>query len=106
GADAGVVHEHVDVETTLGDGRDEIGAGRRVGEIAAMTSVRTPKSPLNSSASSLSCASRRATNVTPWPRRASWRASPTPMPEDAPVTSAVESGSGGGRATAAAYGPA
>ena len=40
----------------------------------------------------------RATSVTPWPRPASSRAIWAPMPEDAPVTTAVQPGAGEGRA--------
>ena len=67
---------------------------------AVTTSVRTPCAVASSSASVRSSASLRATSVRPWPRRASSRASSTPMPEEAPVTRAVRSGAGAGRAIA------
>src|SRR3954451_6595381 len=71
----------------------------------ATTSTRTPCRSRRSSASRLSRSSRRATSVTPWPRCASPRASSAPIPAEAPVTRAVEPGSGGGSAIPASYGP-
>src|SRR5438067_6293189 len=66
---------------------------------AATTSARIPWASRSSDASSSSRSARRATSVTPCPRDASSRANALPMPAEAPVTSAVESGSGGGSAT-------
>src|SRR5581483_11522578 len=67
---------------------------------AATTSARTPCAFATSSARARSRSSRRATSVTPRPRPASWRAMSAPMPDDAPVTTHVPSGEGGGRAMA------
>ena len=55
----------------------------------AIHSTRTPCSPPISAAMSRRRSARRATRVSAWPRRASSPASATPMPDDAPVTSAV-----------------
>ena len=60
----------------------------------AITSTRTVLP--SSAASSRSRSSRRATSVTPWPRAASSRAMSAPMPDDAPVTTAVVVGEGDG----------
>ena len=68
-----------------------------------MTSVRTWWAWASSSASALRRSSLRATNVTPWPRRASSRAISEPMPDDAPVTSAVVLSFGVGSVISAAY---
>ena len=62
------------------------------------TSASTPWSSVISSASSRRRSSRRATSVTDSPRAASPRAISAPMPELAPVISAVVPGSGGGSA--------
>ena len=63
-----------------------------------MTSTRTEWARASSSASALRRSSRRATSVSPWPRRASSRAISAPMPDDAPVTIAVVFSLGVGRA--------
>ena len=65
----------------------------------AITSVRTCRFDSISSASAVRRSSRRATSVTPWPRSASSFAISAPMPEEAPVTSAVELSDGPGSAT-------
>ena len=67
---------------------------------AATTSARTWWVSPSSSASALRRSSRRATRVTPWPRRASSRAISAPMPEEDPVTSAVVFSLGVGSAIA------
>src|SRR5829696_5307152 len=62
------------------------------------TSARTPCCCSSSPASSRRRSSRRATSVTLWPSPASRRANSVPIPDDAPVTTAVAAGSGGGNA--------
>src|SRR4051794_35301435 len=66
----------------------------------ATTSARTPCFDDSSPASERSFSSLRATRVTPWPRPASSRANASPIPEDAPVISAVNPSSGVGSAMA------
>ncbi len=69
---------------------------------AAITSALIPCFDANSSASTRSFASRRATNVTPRPLAASNAAISAPIPEDAPVTRQVRAGFGAGSAMARA----
>src|SRR3954471_4032229 len=59
--------------------------------------VAAPDSPPSSDWRSTRRSRRRATSVTWWPRRASSRASSPPIPDEAPVTTTVESGLGSGR---------
>src|SRR5215210_7318789 len=70
---------------------------------AAITSARTPWRSDSSEASPSRRCSRRATIVTPCPRRARPRANSAPMPDDAPVTSAVELWPGSGSAMPMLY---
>ncbi len=51
---------------------------------------------LSSSARASNLPPRRATRVTPWPLRVNSRAMAAPIPEEAPVTTAVRSGAGEG----------
>jgi N-acyl-D-amino-acid deacylase len=57
----------------------------------------------SSAARSRSLSSRRATSVTPWPRSASSRAMSAPMPDEAPVTTAMVDGEGDGNGIARTY---
>ena len=67
-----------------------------------MTSVRTACARPSSSANARNRSSRRATRVSPWPRRASSRAISAPMPDEAPVTIAVVLSLGAGIAMSSA----
>src|SRR4051795_9196995 len=69
---------------------------RAAGSVTSQACTSAP-SP-SSAASSRRRSSRRATSVTRWPRCASSRATSAPMPDEAPVTTQVESGDGGGKA--------
>src|SRR5215217_7829090 len=80
-------------------------ASRSAGSVRsrAITSAWTACSRSSSAASSRSRSSRRATSVTLCPAAASRRANSRPMPDEAPVTSAVAAGSGAGKPMSGPY---
>ena len=103
GADACVVHQDVDGQPAVGDGVKQACAGVGIGDIAGDTSTRGFLAEFFREFAEL--LARRATSVTPWPRATSSRAMSAPIPDEAPVTTAVEVGDGLGKGMARTYKP-
>ena len=85
--DAGAVDEQVDGRVALEDARRRLGDGRPVGDVAELELRHRSRSR-----GARSTSSRRATSTQCQPWLASSRAVASPMPDDAPVTTATRRG--------------